>query len=122
MSNFAQLKENIETFKAQKPLTAEETNLLYGIAHDMTAKTSLPCTACRYCVSHCPLSLDIPNIIDLYNEHVYSGGGFLAPMAVDAMEEGKKPSDCIGCRSCEAVCPQNIKISEMMADFTEKLK
>ena len=122
MSNFAQLKENIETFKAQKPLTAEETNLLYGIAHDMTAKTSLPCTACRYCVSHCPLSLDIPNIIDLYNEHVYSGGGFLAPMAVDAMEEGKKPSDCIGCRSCEAVCPQNIKISEMMVDFTEKLK
>ena len=31
------------------------------------------------------------------------------------------PSACIGCRSCEAVCPQQIKISEAMADFAEKL-
>ena len=29
---------------------------------------------------------------------------------------------CIGCRACEEVCPQNIRISEMMSDFAEKLK
>lgn len=28
----------------------------------------------------------------------------------------------MGCCSCEQVCPQGIKISEMMADFAEKLK
>ena len=29
---------------------------------------------------------------------------------------------CIGCRSCEQVCPQEIKISEAMKDFVERLK
>ncbi len=122
MSCFEQLKENIEIFKSPAPLSADETALLYDVANDMTSKTSLPCTACRYCVPHCPLELDIPYLIELYNEHVYSGGGFLAPMAVGALPDGKKPSDCIGCRSCEAVCPQTIKISEMMSDFAERLK
>ncbi len=122
MSNMLQLSENIATFKEEKPLSEAEKNKLYDIARAMTSKTTLPCTACRYCVDHCPIGIDIPNIIELYNEHVYSGGGFLAPMAISAMDEDKRPSACIGCRSCEAVCPQNIKVSEMMSDFIERLK
>jgi predicted aldo/keto reductase-like oxidoreductase len=42
--------------------------------------------------------------------------------ALAAVPADKQPSACIGCRSCEAVRPQQIKISESMADFTEKLK
>ncbi len=38
-----------------------------------------------------------------------------------AVPEEKHPSACIGCRSCEAVCPQQIKISEAMSDFANKL-
>ncbi len=122
MSNFSQLKENIDIFKSEKPLTKAEIETLFDIATEMTSKKILPCTACRYCTTHCPIGLDIPNLIDLYNEHVYTEGGFLAPMAIGALTEDKKPSACIGCRACEAVCPQNIKISEMMTDFVEKLK
>ena len=122
MSNFAQLKENIDTFKSDKPLDKNEMNELLNVAREMTSKDTLPCTSCRYCTDHCQMELDIPFLIELYNEHTYSGGGFLAPMAISALPEDKRPSACIGCRSCEAVCPQNIKISEMMSDFTEKLK
>ena len=43
-------------------------------------------------------------------------------MAISALPEDKRPSACIGCRSCEAVCPQEIKISEVMADFAKKLE
>ena len=122
MSNMEQLEENIRIFSEEKPLSDMETQKLYDIAHAMTAKTSLPCTSCRYCTEHCPMSFDIPHIIELYNDHVYFGGGFLAPMAIGAMPEEKRPSACIGCRACEEVCPQNIKISEMMSDFAERLK
>ncbi len=122
MSNMEQLRENISTYSEEKPLTESETKLLFDIAHRMLAKTALPCTSCRYCTSHCPMELDIPYLIELYNEHIYTGGGFLAPMSVGAMEEAKRPSACVGCRSCEAVCPQNIKISEIMSDFAERLK
>ena len=122
MSNMEQLKDNIATYETDKPLSEAEVQKLFGVARDMTAKNTLPCTACRYCTEHCPMGLDIPKMIELYNEHVYSGGGFLAPMAIGAMPEEKRPSACIGCRACEAVCPQNIKISEMMSDFVERLK
>ncbi len=122
MSNFEQLKENIDTYETAKPLSEIEMSTLLDIAKSMTTKIALPCTSCRYCTSHCPQGLDIPWIIELYNEHVYSGGGFLAPMALSALSEDKLPSACIGCRACESVCPQTIKISEMMSDFTEKLK
>ena len=82
----------------------------------------LPCTACRYCTGHCPLGLDIPHLLALYNEHCCTEGGFLAPMALSALPEDKRPPACLGCRSCEAVCPQQIKISEAMADFAKKLQ
>lgn len=122
MSNMDQLRENVRTFGEEKPLTEEETAALLEIADEMLGRKALPCTACHYCTSHCPQGLDIPELIKLYNEHNFTGGGFIAPMVMMSYPEEKKPSACIGCRSCEAVCPQQIKISEAMADFAEKLK
>ena len=122
MSSMEQLQENIKTFSEDKPLNEEEMKTLLGIANEMLKGNVLPCTACRYCTSHCPMGLDIPKLLALYNEHCFTGGGFIAPMAISALPEDKRPSACIGCRSCEAVCPQEIKISEVMADFAKKLE
>lgn len=122
MSNMAQLMENIRTFEKDTPLDAQESAALQAIAGRMVGQHALPCTACRYCTSHCPQGLDIPALIALYNEHSFTGGGFLAPMALSALPPEKRPGACIGCRSCEAVCPQQIKIAEVMADFAKKLK
>ena len=121
MSNEEQMLDNIHTFETDKPLNEQEMSTLLGIADDMLKQSNLPCTACHYCVSHCPKGLDIPELLELYNEHVFTGGGFLAPMALMAVPAEKQPSACVGCRSCEAVCPQQIKISEALADFRSKL-
>lgn len=120
MSNFEQLKENVHTYETERPLSAEEMDALLSVAKGMLG-ASLPCTACRYCVSHCPRRLDIPMLLGLYNEHAFTGGGFIAPMALMAQPQEKHPTACVGCGSCEKVCPQQIKISEAMADFAAKL-
>ena len=122
MYNMEQLQANIRTFEEEKPLNEQEMDTLLSIADQMVKKIALPCTACHYCVSHCPQGLDIPTLLALYNEHCFTEGGFIAPMALSAVPEEKRPSACIGCRSCEAVCPQQIKISEAMADFTQRLQ
>lgn len=122
MSNFQQMQENIAVFEEDKPLDEKEMAALLEVADRMVKKIALPCTACHYCVSHCPKGLDIPGLLELYNEHCFTGGGFIAPMALMAVPEEKKPGACIGCRSCEAVCPQQIKISEAMADFSARLQ
>ena len=121
MSNMEQMQANIRTYETEQPLNENEMQTLLGIADEMVGKIALPCTACHYCVSHCPQGLDIPNLLALYNEHCFTDGGFIAPMALSAVPEDKRPNSCIGCRSCEAVCPQQIRISEAMADFARKL-
>lgn len=122
MSNFEQLKENIETFREERPLNGQEWEVLLSITEEMLGRKVLPCTSCRYCTSHCPKQLDIPSLLALYNEHRFTEGGFIAPMALMAVPKEKHPDACIGCRSCEAVCPQQIKISEAMRDFAEKIR
>ena len=121
MSNLDQLKDNLATFETEDPLTEREWDGLLALGGEMTNPKALACTACRYCTSHCPQGLDIPHLLALYNEHRFTGGGFIAPMALSAIPADKQPSACIGCRSCEAVCPQQLKISEAMADFSAML-
>lgn len=122
MSSMEQLQENIKTFEEKKPLNEEEKKVLIEIANEMLKEKILPCTGCRYCTAHCPKGLNIPNLLSLYNEHIFTGGGFLAPMAISALPEDKRPSACVGCKSCEAVCPQQLKVSEAMSNFSDLLK
>lgn len=118
MSSLEQMKENIATFAEDKPVTDKEMETLMEVTDSML--DILPCTACRYCTTHCPQKLDIPTLLALYNE-VRFVNGLITHMAVDAMPEDKRPGACIGCQSCEAVCPQQLEIAAAMADFTEKL-
>ena len=121
MSDEAQMEDNLHTFEADKPLNEAEKETLLSLAADMTRRTALPCTACRYCTTHCPKGLNIPWLLELYNEHKFTGSsGFIAPMALMSLPAEKKPSACIGCRSCEKVCPQQIKISEAMKELSAK--
>lgn len=120
MSNYEQMKENIHTYEENKPLNDKELKVLLDIAAGMLNHT-LPCTACKYCMNYCPQGLEIPTLLSLYNEHCFTEGGFIAPMIVAGLPKEKRPSACVGCRSCEAVCPQQIKISEAMSDFTQRL-
>ena len=121
MSNEEQLEKNLITFSEDKKLTDAQMTALVEVANKMISVGTVPCTACHYCVSHCPQGLDIPHLIALYNEHAYTGGGFIAPMALSALPEDKLPQACLKCRSCEKVCPQQIKISEVLKDFSALL-
>lgn len=121
MSTMEQLQANIRTYSADHPLDDKEMSALLAIADGMLEKKILPCTACHYCVSHCPQELDIPELLALYNEHCFTEGGFIAPMALSSYPKEKLPSACIGCGSCQAVCPQQIHIPEAMSDFAQKL-
>ena len=50
-----------------------------------------------------------------------AGGTHMFPYYEDSYGVLHDTTRCIGCRSCEAVCPQQLKISEAMADFASRL-
>lgn len=121
-SSLEQMAENIALFEEERPLSAEETEALLGVADDMVKSNVLPCTACRYCTSHCPVGLDIPMLLALYNEHKFTNGGFIAPMMLGTLPEDERPAACIGCGTCSSVCPQQIDIPAALADFAAMLE
>ncbi len=123
MSNLDQLRENVATFSEERPLGEEERQALQEVVDDLLGRGTVPCTACRYCTSHCPMGLDIPKLLELYNEAIVTGGsgGFIPSMFVGTLPEDKRPSACVRCGSCAAVCPQQIDIPGTLADFAEKL-
>ena len=122
MSDMQQLKDNIASYEERRPLNEKEMELLLGIAEAMIAKTTVPCTGCHYCVSHCPKKLDIPFLLKLYNEAMVAGSGdFIAPMALASVDADKQPENCIGCHSCSKVCPQTIQIPESLHSFAQKM-
>ena len=121
MSNMEQLSQNIDTFSQKLPLNDSERDALLAIGKVMTGNGILHCTGCRYCTDHCPQELNIPWLLELYNGYLYSGGTNLPTRTINTLDESKKPSACVGCQSCEGVCPQNLPISETLAIFAEKL-
>ena len=122
VSSLEQTLDNLRIYGEDVRLTDAELAELVAIAGEMTALGAVPCTACKYCTSHCPMELDIPGLIELWNEHRFTGShGFIAPMALGGMPEEKRPGACIGCRTCEEFCPQKIAIADVLAEFAENV-
>ena len=114
MSSYEQMQENIATFGTFAPLNEQENRALSEIADGM--KNALPCTSCRYCCDGCPMGLDIPVLINAYNDARFQAA-FTVSMMLDTLPEDKLPSACIGCGHCAQICPQKINIPKAMEEF-----
>ena len=92
--------------------------MLFDIAEHM--KQSLPCTACRYCCEGCPKGLNIPMLLDIYNE-LRVAPSVNVRMRVEALGPEKQPSACIACGKCARSCPQKIDVPKAMREADEIL-
>ena len=114
-----QMIDNVKTFEERRPLSEEETSLLMAAAEEM--KKSVPCTACRYCTAGCPMELNIPFLISIYNDLRFAPVTNSA-MRLDNLPAEKLPSACLQCGACAAICPQKIDIPSVLSDLDERLK
>ncbi len=118
MSSLEQVEDNIKTFSAERPLTADEAAILDAIADGLALR--LPCTACRYCCDGCPAGLNIPTLLSIYDDLRFSPS-FNVGMFVESLPEDKRPAACVACGRCARICPQGIDIPSVMKDLTERL-
>ena len=116
MSSLEQMQENITTFDSPSPLSERERAVLAEIAEGL--KGSVPCTGCRYCCKGCPAALDIPFLISEYNDMKVQVS--LTPvMRLESLPEEKRPSACLQCGACMHICPQGIRIPDILAELAE---
>jgi len=116
MSTMEQLTENLELFKNPIPLTEVDNAVLQEVLESLVNLT--PCTDCKYCMDECPLNLDIPLMLTLYNETGFERGWFL-DAAIRNLKDNEKPTACNSCGKCSLLCPQNIDIPKTLAAFAE---
>lgn len=87
MSDLAQMEENCRIFQESAPLSEAEEGVLMDVAESL--KGGVPCTACRYCVDSCPQEIDIPLMMNAYNDLQFDTS-FTVSMQMDAVPEGQR--------------------------------
>lgn len=113
MSNIEQMMDNIHTFEEYKLLSETEEAALMDVAEQM--KDSVPCTGCRYCCDGCPMGLNIPVLINNYNQYRFAPENAMQiSVFLESLPEDKLPSACLQCGACTHACPQNIEVPQVM--------
>ena len=113
MNAVEQMTDNLATFEQFEPLTDADRAVLAEALEAFRRRTFVPCTACRYC-AECPQHIDIPTVFKAYNRYALDHWADGVHKAVEALPEGSRPADCLGCGLCESLCPQHIGIPELM--------
>ena len=69
LSSLKQFKENVDTMKNAKPLNGEEHKILKEVYVVLNSNIVVNCTKCRYGIDSYSQSIDIANMVDIYNKH-----------------------------------------------------
>jgi predicted aldo/keto reductase-like oxidoreductase len=108
MADAAEIAQNALATSDTAPLTAEEKNKIASIKELLGSNF---CRRCNYCA---PCTAGI-NISAVFLFEGYYSRYDLRDWASDRYATlAKTASDCIGCGACEARCPYNLPIREML--------
>lgn len=84
------------------------------------------CTTCQYC-KKCPLNIDIPKFMNLYNMKVLKGIDGIRESYADMIKNNEfkndkhMPADCIACGKCEKLCTQHLDIINRLRWLDENI-
>ena len=115
MSSFEQVKENIEVASKYEinSLNEDELKILSIARSEWLNIKSIGCTNCKYCMP-CPNGVNIPKNFEIYNNYIMYEDLDENASEYQYLKEEEKASNCRECGSCETLCPQNLKIIELL--------
>jgi len=118
MSTMDQVAENVASASRSGPgsLTESELELVARVREKYREYGFVGCTGCGYCTP-CPEGVDIPRILDLYNEYYRRGQeSEVVKRYGEAIPPENRAGRCARCGECEAQCPQRLPIRDLLAN------
>lgn len=118
MSDLAQINDNMSYMKDFKLLDEKEMQAVNDVRKAFSEINLIPCTACHYCTSGCPMNISIPKLFSCYNHKVNFHDWNQDYYYAQITRNGGKPSECIECGQCEGICPQHLEIIRLLKDVS----
>ena len=117
MSTREQMSDNLHTFADFEPLSDAEQAAVEKVRGILVSGNTVQCTACRYCCDGCPSGINIPEVFKVLNDIRMNGindraRGYYGNFA----GHDAKAGDCLACGQCESVCPQHLKIIDLLKE------
>ena len=118
MGNMDMMRDNLSYMEDFKPLTEAELSAVWKVRDIFNAQKLIPCTECRYCMEVCPLQIPIPNFFASLNDKK-AFNNWNAGYYYSIHSKNVKASECIKCGKCEAICPQHLKIRDLLVEVAK---
>lgn len=110
MSDLIQMEDNLLSMNDFKRLNENDFYVLEQVRDIILKEQLIGCTSCKYCVDGCPMHIQIPYLFSLVNQHDNNINDYnsltKSPYAL--------ASSCICCGKCEKICPQHLKIRDLL--------
>lgn len=116
MSTMEQMVDNLKLFDGfeANSMTDADKAFVGELKKAYLARMPIGCTGCHYCVP-CPQNVQIPDIFHMYNESRMFDRpeGFVHGYS-RMIEKNQDASQCVECRRCEGLCPQQLPITDWL--------
>ena len=119
METITDVEQNVQAGAADRPLTAEESEMVTMVQERLAGLGETFCTGCGYC-QPCPEGVGIPGIFRLWN--IMRGYGAVDYPKLEYLKmreqrhwadyRGKSVDHCVECGECEKKCPEKLPIRE----------
>jgi len=121
MSEMQHVVENVASANTSgiHSLLEADLNTVTRVREEYEDLALIPCTRCEYCVP-CPEGVDIPRILNIYNDSIMYDKHEYAMIEYNNWEpDNNRANLCVACGECEEKCPQGIPISEWMVKIDQ---
>lgn len=119
MSTLEQVKENVAEWKNAQPFSEEDRKVLAEALEALRSVGMIDCTNCRYCAKDCPAGVKIPEIMSLMNLEKMTEDREFVKGQYGWQTTGGRASQCTQCGNCEAMCPQQLPIIDLLEDAAD---
>jgi predicted aldo/keto reductase-like oxidoreductase len=122
MSNMQHVEENVASAAVSEVsrLTMDELKLFGQVRDRYNELSPIPCTKCEYCLP-CPNGVNIPRNFEIYNEGAMYNFDSARIVYNRWLPVEENANNCLDCKDCEALCPQQIQISDWMPKIHQAL-
>ena len=121
MNSFPQVEDNLDIFSRVKPgtLTQQDHAFIRQVKEAYLARIAVGCTQCNYC-QPCPQGVLIPRIFSAWNDaYMFENPKAFENAYRQILKEEGDAARCVACGQCEAACPQQLPIIELLQKAQE---